>query len=152
MVMRFLKVRFLVFLGVFLLNVSAFSQFKDELTFIINHSPATAERKVKSLSLFKNETSELKLAFLGVIRFYQLFISSQVKPVCNFTLSCSRFAMSAIEKYGIFHGSLMASDRIQRCNGLGRRYYQMDPQTGLSIDYPVEDYFLGQAKKNGRDF
>lgn len=152
MVMRFLKVRFLVFLGVFLLNVSAFSQFKEELTFIISHNPAIAGRTVKSPSLFKDETSELKLGFLGVIRFYQLFISSQDQPVCNFTLSCSSFAISAIKKFGIFHGFLMASDRIQRCNGLGRRYYQIDPQSGLSIDYPIEDYVLNQAKKNGRDF
>ncbi|MEW6455797.1 MAG: membrane protein insertion efficiency factor YidD [Acidobacteriota bacterium] len=149
--MRF-RIGFLVFFGVFLLNLTASSQSKEELSFIISPKQAIAERKVKSLSIFKNETSELKLAFLGVIRFYQFFISSQDQPVCNFTVSCSRFGISAIKKFGIFHGFLMASDRIQRCNGLGRRYYPIDPQIGLSIDYPVEDYFLGRAKKNGRDF
>ncbi|NIA29052.1 MAG: membrane protein insertion efficiency factor YidD [Actinobacteria bacterium] len=74
---------------------------------------------------------------MGCIRFYQLFISSQDIPVCNFTPSCSKFGMAAIKKYGVFYGGLMTFDRLQRCNGLGRKYYPIHPVTDKSYD-PIE--------------
>lgn len=147
--MRVLKVGFIVFLEVLILNVYVFSQFKEELIFIVKNNSLTQKKEI-SHSLFKDETSELKLVFIGIIRFYQLFISSQDQHTCNFTESCSRFGISAIKKYGIFYGLLIASDRVQRCNVVGRKYYPIDKETGLSIDYPVEEYSLGQKRKEGR--
>lgn len=107
-------------------------------------SEETEERFVSLLDL--KETSEIKLAFSGLIRFYQIYISSQDAPSCNFTLTCSRFMTKAIQEYGAIHGFLMASDRLQRCFGGSRKYYPRDPKTGYAIDYPVEAYYIGRSK------
>jgi putative component of membrane protein insertase Oxa1/YidC/SpoIIIJ protein YidD len=107
-------------------------------------SEETDERFISLLD-FK-ETSEIKLAFSGLIRFYQIYISSQDAPACNFTLTCSRFMTEAIQEYGAVHGFLMASDRLQRCFGASRKYYPIDPKTGYAIDYPVEAYYIGRSK------
>lgn len=142
-----LKIGFLVCLEVFMQNVYIFPQSKDELIFIMSNNMLIDDYVQNSYYLFKGETSELKLVFLGLIKFYQLFISSQDQDACNFTISCSRFAISAIKQYGIFHGLLIASDRIQRCNGLGRKYYPIDKDTGLSIDNSIEYYFIGKRRR-----
>ena len=73
--------------------------------------------------------------------FYQKFISSQDTEVCMFTPTCSEFSKQAFKKYGFFWGFLMTSDRLQRCNGLGRNYYPIDIATGLAID-PVEKNYI----------
>jgi len=114
---------------------------KGDLSFIIEvNSPIkTCTRE----DVNSKEIKEIKLITMGFIWLYQLFISTQDLPVCNFTFSCSHFGMAAIKKYGILHGTLMTSDRLQRCNGFGRKYYPLDSQTGLAIDYPIEKYFLG---------
>lgn len=124
------------------------SEVKDQLDFLSQTSPIIKEESDEryiSFSDFK-ETSEVKLAFSGLIRIYQIYASSQDAPSCNFTLTCSRFMAKAIQENGAFHGLLMASDRLQRCFGLSRKYYSRDPETGLAIDYPVEFYYIGREK------
>jgi len=123
---------------------------KNQLDFLSETSPIIKEESdERYISLFDfKETSEVKLAFSGIIRIYQIYVSSQDAPSCNFTLTCSRFMTKAIQEYGAFHGLLMASDRLQRCFGLSRKYYSRDPQTGLAIDYPVEIYYIGREKSN----
>jgi putative component of membrane protein insertase Oxa1/YidC/SpoIIIJ protein YidD len=143
------------------------AQVDDGLAFIVRESeiasaaengnagPSTvrygAESEEEASFTFK-ETSEAKLLSMGLIRLYQLFISSQDLPSCNFTLSCSRFGMSSIRKYGLFHGVLMTADRLQRCHGTGRRYYRIDLETGRAIDYRLESYYLGRNRPNSEAF
>ncbi len=125
------------------------SEVKDQLEFLKEANPIISEEKEErfiSLLNFK-ETSEIKLAFSGLIRFYQISFSSQDVPSCNFTLTCSRFMAKAIQEYGAVHGFLMASDRLQRCFGASRKYYTRDPETGYAIDYPVEAYYIGRSKE-----
>jgi len=78
-----------------------------------------------------------------LIRFYQRFISPQDLDVCNFTPSCSSFALQAITRYGLMKGALLAADRLLRCHSLTYRYrpeyYARDERTGKLID-PVERY------------
>lgn len=122
------------------------ARFQEELGFIINNNPIIQKEKIPA-QYFKRETSELKIAALGLIRFYQFFISSQhnEKTICTFTPSCSKFGYKAIKKYGIMHGILMTSDRILRCHGLGSKFYPIDIKTGKYID-PVYFYYLGPDK------
>ncbi len=87
------------------------------------------------------EPSEPKLLMTGLIRGYQLGISAQDLPVCNFSPSCSRFSMAAIHQYGFFTGGLMTFDRLQRCNGFGQEYYPVDAETGKAHD-SIFDYHL----------
>jgi hypothetical protein len=137
------KSRSLLGFALLLSAASAFStpEFKAGLDFIRAHNPpdtiATGEVSPFSFS----EVSELKIAATGLIRLYQLFISPQDVPACNFTPSCSRFGMSAIKRYGLFRGVLMTADRLERCNGLGAVYYPIHPETGKSFD-PPECEFL----------
>lgn len=57
-----------------------------------------------------------KIFILGQIKLYQLILSEQQSDVCNFTPSCSHYAYRALKKEGVLMGSLMAIDRLQRCN------------------------------------
>ncbi len=58
-----------------------------------------------------------RIALLGLIRFYQKFISPGLPPdTCRFYPSCSHYGYQAIYKYGAFKGSFMAAWRVLRCN------------------------------------
>ena len=74
------------------------------------------------------------MVLLGMLWFYQVFLSSQDGDHCGFTLSCSHFGQEALKQYGIIEGTLMTSDRLQRCNGFGRDYYPIDPVSDKAID------------------
>ncbi|MBN1350542.1 membrane protein insertion efficiency factor YidD [candidate division KSB1 bacterium] len=121
---------------------------QDELNFIRANNPvvksADGEKRAKNFE----ETSEIKLVFLGMIRLYQIFISSQQnnQSVCTFTPSCSRFGFAAIKTYGPFYGVLMTSDRLLRCHGFSRGVYPIHKHTGKFSD-PIELYYLGPASK-----
>jgi putative component of membrane protein insertase Oxa1/YidC/SpoIIIJ protein YidD len=122
-------------------SLTIYSQEKEDLKFIMRVNPIGSSKIKKSHPLLKR-TSEVKMFFGGIIGFYQFFISSQDKPSCNFTISCSDFSLAAINEYGFFYGLLMTSDRLQRCNGFGKIYYQTDSFSKLSIDYPIQDFYL----------
>ncbi len=136
----------IVFLFVLFLsstNTLALEQVAADLNFILYHNPIDPVKKDEEPSPFSfNQTNELKVSLMSLIRVYQLFVSTQDLSVCNFTPSCSRFGMRAIEEHGLLHGILMTSDRLQRCNGVGRKYYPVHPETG-KCDDPVELNFLG---------
>jgi uncharacterized protein len=51
-----------------------------------------------------------------MIRFFQIFISPQDGPNCRFRPSCSRYGQIAVLKYGALMGSILAGDRLLRCN------------------------------------
>lgn len=149
MVKKFLVVVLLVIIGHLSLSFASsisFRQVEDGLAFIVKNNPIEKKTGKEGVNFTFNEVSEIKLAFMGLTRLYQLFISSQDKASCNFTLSCSRFGMSAIRKFGVFHGFLMTSDRLQRCNSLGRKYYSIDQKTGIALDYDINVYYLGKTK------
>lgn len=118
-------------------------QIASDLNFIMAHNPIDSVKGEKPSPFTFSQTNELRVALMGLIRVYQLFISTQDMEVCNFTPSCSRFGMASLKKYGLFHGILMTSDRLQRCNGMGRKYYPIHPETG-KCDDPVERNFLGK--------
>lgn len=67
------------------------------------------------------ETSCVRLACLGSIRFYQNWIS----PIgggnrCSFSPSCSAFGYQAVRERGPAEGIMMTADRLMRCNFLKR--------------------------------
>jgi putative membrane protein insertion efficiency factor len=97
--------------------------------------PAAAAKAPLDLSL---STSELEMAAALLLRGYQVLLSSQDGPRCQFTPSCSEYARMVIRRHGLLAGLLMASDRYQRCNGLQRERYPLDPRTGKRLDPPQE--------------
>jgi putative membrane protein insertion efficiency factor len=57
----------------------------------------------------------MKLILITPIKTYQKWISPMFAPRCKYYPSCSSYAVTAIENYGI-KGVAMASWRLVRCN------------------------------------
>ncbi|PCN48804.1 membrane protein insertion efficiency factor YidD [Curtobacterium sp. 'Ferrero'] len=51
-----------------------------------------------------------------VLRAYRAVISPLYGNVCRYHPSCSRYALEAIQQYGVVAGSAMGAWRIVRCN------------------------------------
>jgi putative membrane protein insertion efficiency factor len=58
----------------------------------------------------------IRRPFLGLIRLYQRWISPMFPNTCRFHPSCSQYTYEAIEKYGLFKGTMLGAWRILRCN------------------------------------
>lgn len=58
----------------------------------------------------------MKAAALGLIRFYQRYISSLTPPTCRFAPTCSEYGYQAIAKYGLLKGGWTTVCRIARCH------------------------------------
>ncbi|HWR44033.1 membrane protein insertion efficiency factor YidD [Sporomusa sp.] len=58
----------------------------------------------------------ITLFIVGAIKFYRLFISPLKPPSCRFVPTCSEYALTAIERYGVTRGLVMAIRRILRCH------------------------------------
>ncbi len=58
----------------------------------------------------------LRRAATAPIRLYQRLLSPAIASRCKYEPSCSRYAVQAIERYGILRGSVLAAWRLLRCN------------------------------------
>jgi putative membrane protein insertion efficiency factor/ribonuclease P protein component len=63
-----------------------------------------------------HKVGPLSRVALGVIRGWQVFVSSWRPPSCRFTPSCSAYAALAIERFGLGRGSYLALRRLLRCH------------------------------------
>ncbi len=69
----------------------------------------------------------MKKMLVGIIKLYRKYISPLKRyPSCKYMPTCSEYAILAIEKYGIFKGTVKALWRILRCNPFSRG----------GVDYP----------------
>ncbi|MDP9083055.1 MAG: membrane protein insertion efficiency factor YidD [Pseudomonadota bacterium] len=57
-----------------------------------------------------------KNIFLWTIRGYQLALSPLLGPRCRFYPSCSCYAHTAIERYGVWRGVGLGLRRLLRCH------------------------------------
>ncbi|NLI87697.1 MAG: membrane protein insertion efficiency factor YidD [Bacteroidales bacterium] len=64
---------------------------------------------------------------LGLIKFYQLFISPHIPNSCRYTPTCSVYSVEALKKHGLFKGSWFSIKRILRCNPWGGHGYDPVP-------------------------
>ncbi|MRJ47833.1 membrane protein insertion efficiency factor YidD [Fundicoccus ignavus] len=58
----------------------------------------------------------MKKIIIGLVRFYQKFISPAFPPSCRYYPSCSSYTLQAVEKHGALKGIIMGFVRILRCN------------------------------------
>ena len=58
----------------------------------------------------------LATPLIQAIRAYQRVISPMRPPTCRFYPSCSAYAVTALERYGVLRGSWMAIRRLGRCH------------------------------------
>lgn len=65
----------------------------------------------------------MKKMIIYIIKFYRKYISPLKKPSCRFYPTCSKYAIEAIEKYGVLKGGFMAIKRILRCNPFSKGGY-----------------------------
>lgn len=61
--------------------------------------------------------------FLGIVRFYQYFISPMFPPRCRYTPTCSAYMVESIKKHGAFKGGWKGLKRIGRCHPWGGSGY-----------------------------
>jgi putative membrane protein insertion efficiency factor len=62
---------------------------------------------------------------VALIRLYQVLISPWLGPACRFEPTCSRYAIEAVERYGVWRGGWLAVRRVGRCHPFGG--YGLDP-------------------------
>jgi len=87
-------------------------------------SPVTQLNKKleKAINLFKAPFRLLawllKKLLVGLLRFYQLFISPLKPPSCRFHPTCSSYAIEAIQVHGPIKGLWLAIKRVSKCHPL----------------------------------
>ncbi|MCQ2230075.1 MAG: membrane protein insertion efficiency factor YidD [Bacteroidales bacterium] len=75
-----------------------------------------------------NEIRKGVLALLvGMVRFYQKFISPMTPPSCRYTPTCSQYAIEALKKYGPLKGLWLTIKRLMRCHPWGGHGYDPVP-------------------------
>jgi putative membrane protein insertion efficiency factor len=79
----------------------------------------------------------MKLILITPIKIYQKWISPMFAPRCKYYPSCSSYAVTAIENYGI-KGVAMAIWRLVRCN----------PWSHGGVDYVR----VNEKKKENKNF
>ncbi|QKS73115.1 membrane protein insertion efficiency factor YidD [Paenalkalicoccus suaedae] len=57
----------------------------------------------------------MKHVFIGIIRFYQRFISRYTPPTCRFYPTCSQYGIEALRVHGVFKGSYLTIIRLLKC-------------------------------------
>jgi uncharacterized protein len=61
-------------------------------------------------------TRALRTAVTIPIIVYQRLVSPLLGPRCRYYPSCSRYAVEAVQRYGILRGLVLAAWRVLRCN------------------------------------
>ena len=69
----------------------------------------------------------MKKLLLWLIRFYRRGISPLSPPCCRYVPTCSEYALTAIERFGVLRGGRLALLRILRCNPFCRGGYDPVP-------------------------
>ncbi|MDA9163555.1 membrane protein insertion efficiency factor YidD [Rickettsiaceae bacterium] len=64
----------------------------------------------------------MKYLLLGVIWFYQFFLSPWLGRNCKYDPTCSAYAKEAIERHGAFKGGWLGVKRILRCHTFSKSF------------------------------
>lgn len=67
---------------------------------------------------------------LGVIRFYQRYISILTPPSCRFQPTCSSYGIEAITVHGALRGTWLTTARICRCHPFSAGGFDPVPPVG----------------------
>jgi putative membrane protein insertion efficiency factor len=58
----------------------------------------------------------LAAPLIGLLLFYQRFVSPMTPPTCRYYPSCSAYALTAIRRFGPVKGTGLAAKRLARCH------------------------------------
>ena len=71
----------------------------------------------------------MKRLGLVLIRGYQRLLSPILGSRCRFYPTCSDYAYEAVDRHGLFKGTLLAARRLGRCNPVGGEGYDPVPDS-----------------------
>jgi hypothetical protein len=77
----------------------------------------------------------LKTLLLWLIQAYQLLVSPLLGPRCRFYPTCSAYALTAIERFGIVYGSWLAVRRVVRCHPFHPGGYDPVPEASHTCQH-----------------
>jgi putative membrane protein insertion efficiency factor len=75
-------------------------------------------------------------ALLGLIRLYQIVLSPLLGDVCRFHPSCSRYAATCLERFGVLRGSTLAAARLCRCHPFHPGGVDLPPERSPRLGEP----------------
>ncbi len=58
----------------------------------------------------------MKRAAILLIRGYQIMVSPLLPRSCRFAPTCSAYAITSLERHGLFRGGWLALRRVARCH------------------------------------
>ncbi|MDX2256198.1 MAG: membrane protein insertion efficiency factor YidD [Pseudanabaenaceae cyanobacterium bins.39] len=58
----------------------------------------------------------MKKVFILPIQFYRSFVSPLFPPRCRFQPTCSQYAITAIDRFGVRKGGMLAVKRVCSCH------------------------------------
>jgi putative component of membrane protein insertase Oxa1/YidC/SpoIIIJ protein YidD len=82
---------------------------------------------------------QLKFPTRQMFNFYRNVISEQLSADCAYDLTCSRFSVMSIKRFGIIKGVFLTADRLTRCHPLVSQEVALinfNNHTGKVIDEP----------------
>ena len=81
----------------------------------------------------------MRYLFMLPIRFYRRFISPLFPPCCRYYPTCSKYALDAIERFGVIRGMYLGTCRLLRCHPWARGGVDEVPQEfrWTRIQYPI---------------
>ena len=71
----------------------------------------------------------IQKAAIGIIKFYQKWLSPLKIPSCRFTPSCSSYALQAFAAHGFLKGLILTVKRISKCHPFHPGGYDPVPKT-----------------------
>ncbi|MBI5359706.1 MAG: membrane protein insertion efficiency factor YidD [Planctomycetes bacterium] len=94
-------------------------------------------------------TGTVSSVFAGMIKGYQVYIGPYYPSRCPFYPSCSNYGLQSVQEYGGFWGSIMAFERLTRCN-LRRDEYPVSKTTmahgnNALWDLPANNYVFSDS-------
>ncbi len=107
------------------------------------------DNSMKNKTPLRNSSSILATILVGLVRFYQLFLSPLLGSNCRYQPTCSHYALEAMRVHGGLKGGWLAIRRIIRCHPWGGFGY--DPVPDVKTKQRTSKHYAGddQREKQG---
>lgn len=91
----------------------------------------------------------MKYIILKLIGLYRRYLSPlKSRPSCRFSPTCSQYAYTAIDEWGLFYGIALSVWRVLRCNPFCRGGKDPVPlRIPFDPDYYPVDLFISKHKE-----